>query len=75
MTYRISKHLVDAQVLITTDDGQENIVEIKGIPCYWSWEDSTRTAAELWAVIDYVSDNFTFSTFSVLSFTSTKGVF
>ena len=74
MTYRISKHLVDAEVLITTDDGEEVIVGVRGIPCYWSWEDSTRAAAELWAVIDYVSDNIECATFSVLSYSSSKGV-
>lgn len=70
----MSKHMVDAQVLITTDDGQESTVEIKGIPCYWSWEDNTREAAELWAVINYVADNIECAVFCVMSLTSSSAV-
>jgi len=72
MSYRISKHLVDATVNVITKDGEEHTVNINNIPCTWVWEDITREAAELWAVIDYVADNFDFESFSVVSTVSTK---
>lgn len=74
MSYRISKHLVDATVDVVTKEGEELTVNINNIPYTWVWEDMTREAAELWAVIDYVANTFDFETFSVVSYTSTKAI-
>lgn len=69
-----SEHTLEATVDITTKDGIESQVTIKGILCTWNHEEMTREAAELWTVIDYVSDNFTFETFSVVSFSGSKAI-
>ena len=69
-----STHFLDAVVDVTTLIGEEHQLNINGIRCIWQWDQMTREAAELWAIIDYVADTFNFTTFSVVSYTSTSAL-
>ena len=69
---RSSFHLVDAQVEVTTQDGERHTVDICGIPSTWDWDYTSREATELGAVIDYVSNNLDFESFHVVCWSSTK---
>ena len=69
---RSSFHLVDAKVEVTTHAGERRTLDICGIPTKWKWDVMTRDAAELWAVIDYVSDTFDFENFHVVCWSSTE---
>tara|TARA_R110000868_G_scaffold382108_1_gene648609 strand:- start:559 stop:819 length:261 start_codon:yes stop_codon:yes gene_type:complete len=69
-----SKHTLDAEVEFTLRDGERHKLYIQEIPCVWQWDVLSREAAELWAVIEYVAENFTdYLDFSVVSVSSTKG--
>ena len=71
---RSSKHTLDAEVEFTLRDGERRWLYVQDIPCVWQWDVLSREAAELWAVIEYISENFNdYSDFSVVSVTSTKG--
>jgi len=69
-----STHFLDAVVDVTTIIGEEHQLNIKDIRCVWQWDQMTREAAELWAIIDYVADTFNFATFSVVSYISTSAL-
>ena len=69
-----SKHLVSAEVECTRKDGSTGVLQFKNIPLVWRWDVMSREAAELWAILDYVADNFDFESFSVVNYTSSSSV-
>lgn len=73
-TERKSNHIIKAYVELQHPSGNMEEVVISGIPCVWYWDTNSREAAELWAVMDYVADNFVFSGFSVTSYDSSSAV-
>jgi hypothetical protein len=70
-----SEHFLCGTFYVTTENGEDHTVTIDNVPCIWRHREFTREAAEMWALIDYVSDHFNFVSFSLISYTSTKGVF
>jgi len=73
-TERKSNHLLKAYVELQHPSGNIEDVVISGIPCVWDWDTNSREAAELWAIMDHVADNFVFSCFSVTSYDSSPAV-
>ena len=69
-----SNHTIEAQVELTHISGNIEDVVISGIPCVWDWDTNTREAAELWAIVDYVADNFIFSRFYIVCYHSSPAV-
>ena len=66
---RYTNILVDADVEMMFHHGkpEPTKIRIKDIPCLWVWDETSREAAEYWAVWDYVGANFTFDWMSVKS--------
>lgn len=56
---RETRIFVDADVIIRNrETTEEKDLTLHGIECVWHWDDSTRDAAEYWAVADYISQRF-----------------
>jgi hypothetical protein len=70
-----SEHFLCGTFSVISQDEETHVVTIDNIPCIWRHGEITREAAEMWTLIDYMSDHFNFKTFSLISYTSTKGVF
>ena len=50
---------VDADVIIRyRETGKEKSLTVRGVECVWHWDDSSRDAAEYWAVADYLAYTF-----------------
>ena len=66
---RYTNILVDADVEMMFHHGkpEPTKIRIKDIPCLWVWDETSREAAEYWAVWDYVGANFTFDWMSIKS--------
>jgi len=66
---RYTNILVDADVEIMFHHGkpEPTKIRIKDIPCLWVWDETSREAAEYWAVWDYVGATFTFDWMSIKS--------
>ena len=66
---RYTNILVDADVEMMFHHGkpEPTKIRIKDIPCLWVGEETSREAAEYWAVWDYVGANFTFDWMSIKS--------
>ena len=63
---------VDADVIIRhKETAKEESLTVRGIECVWHWDDSSRDAAEYWAVTDYLCYTFgnTIDWFSIKSWT------
>jgi len=73
-TERKSNHIIKAYVELQHPSGKIEDVVISGIPCVWDWDTNTREAAELWAVMDYVANNFAVDGFSASSYDSSPAV-
>lgn len=51
--------LVDADIIIRMrETGEEQNLTVDSIPCTWEWDESSRDAAEYWAVADWITDTF-----------------
>ena len=64
---RYTNILVDADVEMMYHCGEIENFRIENIPCLWVWDETSREAAEYWAVWDYVGANFNFDWMSVKS--------
>ena len=66
---RYTNILVDADVEMMFHHGkpEPTKIRIKDIPCLWVWDETSREAAEYWAIWDYVGATFTFDWMSVKS--------
>ena len=66
---RYTNILVDADVEMMFHHGkpEPTKIRIKDIPCLWVWDETSREAAEYWAVWDYVGATFTFDWMSIKS--------
>lgn len=56
---RKTELLVEADIqtwVSGTDKLQE--ITVRDIPCTWEWDKSSRSAAELWAVHDWIDNTF-----------------
>ncbi len=63
---------VDAEYVIRhRETAKEDSLEVKGLECVWHWDDSTRDAAEYWAVADWIAQTYgnTIDWFSIKSWT------
>ena len=47
----------DIQILFKGEEKAQEIT-IKGIPCEWNWDETSRSAAEAWAVHDWIDNTF-----------------
>ena len=56
---RKTEILVEADIQIWTN-GPDSLQEItvRDIPCTWEWDESSRGAAEAWAVHDWIDNTF-----------------
>lgn len=56
---RKTEILVEADIQIWTN-GPDSLQEItvRDIPCVWNWDESSRGAAEAWAVHDWIDNTF-----------------
>jgi len=64
---RYTNILVDADVEMMFHCGEIEKLRICNIPCVWVWDESSREAAEYWAALDHISENYTFDWMSVKS--------
>ena len=57
---RTTEILVEADIQILRFDDPVGIqdVKVRNIPCTWEWDKSSREAAEMWAVHDWISNTF-----------------
>ena len=69
---RYTNILVVADVEVMFQGGS-SIAEILicDIPCVWVWDESSREAAEYWAVLNYINENYTYDWMSVKSWCGT----
>ena len=51
--------LVSSDIIIRIrETGEEQELRVDNIPCTWEWDESSRDAAEYWAVADWISNTF-----------------
>jgi hypothetical protein len=56
---RKTEILVEADIIIRIrKTGEEQNLTINDIACTWEWDESSRDAAEYWAVADWITDTF-----------------
>lgn len=66
---RYTNILVDAdvEIMFYHSNVEPTKIRIKDIPCLWVWDETSREAAEYWAVWDYVGSEYTFDWMSIKS--------
>ena len=64
---RQTEILVSADVEMMFVGGEVEGFRMEDIPCTWVWDETSRDAAEYWAVLDHVSDNYEYDWMSVKS--------
>ena len=64
---RYTNILVDADVEMMFHCGEIEKFRICNIPCVWVWDESSREAAEYWAALDHINENYTYDWMSVKS--------
>lgn len=64
---RQTEIMVEADVEIMFANGNVSHMTISNIPCTWVWDESSRDAAEYWAVMDRVDQEFTYDWFTIKS--------
>ena len=64
---RQTEIMVDADVEMMFHCGKIESFRINNIPCTWVWDDTSRDAAEYWAALDHISENYMFDWFTVKS--------
>ena len=67
MTDRCTELLIDADVEMMFHCGKIESLRISNIPCTWMWDETSRDAAEYWAALDHISENYMFDWFTVKS--------
>jgi len=67
MTDRYTELLIDVDVEMMFHCGKIESFRISNIPCTWVWYESSRDAAEYWAALDHISENYVFDWFTVKS--------
>lgn len=56
---RTTEIMVEADIQIwVKGDTKAQEIRVKGIPCTWEWDKSSRDAAEAWAVHDWIDNTF-----------------
>ena len=72
MTDRCTNLLIDADVDIMLHKGKikPTTVHISSIPCVWTWDESSREAAEYWAVVEHVNEEWNYDWMSIKSWSS-----
>tara|TARA_R110000737_G_scaffold100895_4_gene134771 strand:- start:322 stop:579 length:258 start_codon:yes stop_codon:yes gene_type:complete len=66
---RYTEIMVEADVEMMYHCGEIHNFTIKDISCLWSWDETSREAAEYWAVWDYVGAHYNFDWMSIKSWT------
>jgi len=66
---RYTEIMVEADVEMMYHCGEIETLNIRGIPCLWSWDETSRDAAEYWAIWDHVGAYYTFDWMSIKSWT------
>tara|TARA_R110001606_G_scaffold396931_1_gene572107 strand:- start:112 stop:345 length:234 start_codon:yes stop_codon:yes gene_type:complete len=64
---RQTEIMVEADVEMMFTSGKVERFRLADIPCTWLWDDTSREAAEYWAALDHVSDNYTYDWVSIKS--------
>ena len=64
---RQTERMVEADVEMMLTSGKVERFRLADIPCTWLWDDTSREAAEYWAALDHVSDNYTYDWVSIKS--------
>ena len=72
-TFRKDKNMRQTNIMVEADvemmfaSGKVERFRLADIPCTWIWDDMSREAAEYWAALDHVSDNYTYDWMSIKS--------
>ena len=64
---RQTEIMVEADVEMMFASGKVERFRLADIPCTWIWDDMSREAAEYWAALDHVSDNYKYDWMSIKS--------
>jgi len=67
MGLRQTEIRVEADVEMMLASGKVESFRLADIPCTWIWDEMSRDAAEFWAALDHVSDNYTYAWMSIKS--------
>jgi len=65
MSYTNIEVSVDVEMMFAS--GEVHSVRLSGIPCKWVWGETSREAAEYWAALEHISDNYKFEWMSIKS--------
>ena len=65
MSYTNIEVSVDVEMMFAS--GEVHSVRLSGIPCKWVWGETSRDAAEYWAALEHISDNYKFEWMSIKS--------
>jgi len=52
--------MISADIEMMLASGKVENFRISDIPCTWVWNETSRVAAEYWAALDHVSNNYTY---------------
>jgi predicted RNA-binding Zn ribbon-like protein len=72
-TFRKDKNMRQTDIMVEADvemmlkNGKVERFRLADIPCTWIWDDMSREAAEYWAALDHVSDNYKYDWMSIKS--------
>lgn len=64
---RCTDIIVEARVEMMFKNGNVSHMTISNIPCKWVWDESSRDAAEYWAIMESIDDEFDYDWFTIRS--------
>lgn len=64
---RQTEIMVSVDIEMMFASGKVESFKLSHIPCTWIWDETSREAAEYWAALDHVSDNYTYDWMSIKS--------
>ena len=64
---RQTEIMVSVDIEMMFASGKVESFRLSDIPCTWIWDEMSREAAEYWAALDHVSDNYTYDWMSIKS--------
>jgi hypothetical protein len=62
-----TKIMISADIEMMLASGKVENFRLSDIPCTWVWSETSRDAAEFWAALDHVSDNYMYDWMSIKS--------